>query len=107
VKTPPQRNRAAVDKQPPEQLPNPQTTMEQAEGAFQGGFLERLLAASRKSETPRIQGNPQATVWVDTHTGVYLCQGTAGFGRTSRGRYMTQQQAWFDGFRPAYEKKCE
>ena len=107
VKTTPHRDQLAINRQPAEQLPNPQTTMEQAEGAPQGGILERLLAGPRKREIPGIHGDPQAKVWVDTHTGVYLCQGTAGFGKTSRGRYMTQQQARFDGFRPAYEKKCE
>jgi hypothetical protein len=107
VKTTPHRDQLAINRQPAEQLPNPQTTMEQARGAPQGGILERLLAGPRKREIPGIHGDPQAKVWVDTHTGVYLCQGTVGFGKTGRGRYMTQQQARFDGFRPAYEKKCE
>ena len=106
-KTTPHRNQAAVNKQPGEQLPNLQTTAEQAGSASQGGILERLLTVPNERGSSGIQGDPHARVWVDTHTGVYLCQGTVGFGKTSRGRYMTQQQARFDGFRPAYEKKCE
>jgi hypothetical protein len=106
-KTTPHRNQAAVNKQPGEQLPNLQTTAEQAGSASQGGILERLLAVPNKRGSSGIQGDPYAKVWVDTHTGVYLCQGTVGFGKTRRGRYMTQQQARFDGFSPAYEKKCE
>ena len=106
-KTTPHRNQAAVNKQPGEQLPNLQTTAEQAGSASQGGILERILAVPNKRRSPSVQGDPYAKVWVDTHTGVYLCQGTVGFGKTSRGRYMTQQQARFDGFSPAYEKKCE
>ena len=110
AETTPSRNQAPLSNhtpKPAEQLQNPQATAGQAGGASQDGILERLLAASRRSESPRVQGDPQARVWVDTHTGVYLCQGTAGFGKTNPGRYMTQQQARFDGFRPAYEKKCE
>ena len=103
VKTTLHRDQLAINKQP---LPNQQTTKE-AGGASQGGILERLLAGPRKGESPGIQGDPHAKVWVDTHTGVYLCQGTAGFGKTSQGRYMTLQQARFDGFRSAYERKCE
>jgi hypothetical protein len=109
AETIPRRNQAPVSNhtpKPAEQLQNPQATAGQAGGASQGGILERLLAF-RMSESPRVQGDPHARVWVDTHTGVYLCQGTKGFGRTGQGRYMTQQQARFDGFRPAYEKKCE
>jgi len=105
-KTIPHRNQAAVNK-PGEQLPNLQTTAEQTGSASQGGTLERLFAVLNKPESLGVQGDPYAKVWVDTHTGVYFCQGTVGFGKTSRGRYMTQQQARFDGFRPAYEKKCE
>ena len=107
VETTLHRDQAAVNKQPTKQLPNPQTTTDQAEGALKGGILERLLAGSVKPKSQGVQGDPNAKVWVDTHTGVYLCQGTAGFGKTNRGRYMTQQQARFDGFRPAYDKKCE
>jgi len=105
VKTTFHRDQPAINKQPAEQLPYPQTTVDQAGDASQGGILERLLAGPSKGEST--QGDPQAKVWVDTHTGVYLCQGTVGFGTTSQGRYTTLQQARFDGFRPAYAKKCE
>ncbi len=93
--------------EPAVRLENPQATEEQPGDASQGGILEQLLAAFGKSESTTGQGDPHARVWVNTHTGVYLCRGTKGFGRTGQGRYMTQQEARFDGFRPAYEKKCE
>jgi len=96
------RQQAAVNKdtpEPTERLEKPQAT--------QGGILEQLFGVFSSSESTRAEANPHARVWVDAHTGVYLCQGTRGFGRTRHGRYMTQQQARFDGFRPAYDKKCE
>ena len=110
AETIPRRNQAPVSNhtpKPAEPLHSPQATAGQAGDTSQGGILERLLETCRWSERPKVQGDPHARVWVDTHTGVYLCQGTKGFGTTGRGRYMTQQQARFDGFRPAYEKKCE
>lgn len=51
-------------------------------------------------------GNPDAKVWVNTHSGVYHCPGSRWYGNTKNGEYMTQRQAQDKGHRPAYGRAC-
>jgi hypothetical protein len=52
------------------------------------------------------QANPNATVWVNTDSGVYHCPGTRWYGKTKQGRYMKQKEAQAAGHRPAYGSVC-
>lgn len=56
--------------------------------------------------TTHTQGNPNATVWVNTNSGVYHCSGTRWYGKTKEGRYMKQKEAQASGYRPAYGSVC-
>ena len=64
------------------------------------------LSEPGTSEAPQA-GNPDARVWVNTHSGVYHCPGTRWYGSTKHGEYMTQKQAREKGNRPAYGKPCQ
>jgi hypothetical protein len=45
-------------------------------------------------------------VWTDDHTGRYFCADSVWYGKTRAGRYLTQKEARFTGFRPADGKPC-
>ncbi|MBL0178822.1 MAG: hypothetical protein IPP98_06795 [Gemmatimonadetes bacterium] len=45
-------------------------------------------------------------VWLNTASKVYHCPGSANFGTTSRGEYMTESAAVRAGARPAGGKRC-
>jgi len=51
-------------------------------------------------------GNPNVTVWVNTSSGVYHCPNTRWYGNTKNGKYMTQQEAQSQGYRPARGNMC-
>jgi len=51
-------------------------------------------------------GNASVRVWVNTNSGVYHCPGTRWYGNTKSGQYMTQKQAQYKGYRPAYGSVC-
>ena len=51
-------------------------------------------------------GNPNASVWVNTNSGIYHCPNTRWYGNTKNGEYMTQQEAQAKGHRPAHGNPC-
>lgn len=46
------------------------------------------------------------SVWVNTRSKVYHCPGTAYFGRTTRGEYLSEEDARRRGARPNGGKQC-
>ena len=46
------------------------------------------------------------SVWVNSSSGVYHCPGTRWFGRTVRGRFLSERQALQSGARPAGGRRC-
>jgi hypothetical protein len=48
----------------------------------------------------------QDTVWVNTRSHVYHCQGSRWYGRTTRGYFTTEHAAIDAGARPAYGRAC-
>jgi hypothetical protein len=73
--------------------------------------LEKLLVATGLAEAPEVPqvylGNPDTQVWLDFHTALYYCPGTALYGKTSGGRLATQRSAQQDHFDPASGRACE
>ena len=53
------------------------------------------------------EGNPDVKVWVNTSSSVYHCPGTADYGVSMHGEYMTQAEAQKKANRPAYGKVCK
>lgn len=53
------------------------------------------------------EGNPDVKVWVNTSSSVYHCPGTADYGKSMHGEYMTQAEAQKKANRPAYGKVCK
>jgi len=54
----------------------------------------------------RSAGNPKVTVWVNTGSRVYHCQGSRWYGKTKTGRFMQQKLARRVGYRPAFGTVC-
>lgn len=53
------------------------------------------------------QENPDVTVWVNTGSNVYHCPGSKLYGKTIRGKYMTQAEAQKQANRPSHGKLCQ
>jgi len=71
------------------------------------GLLLPAPVAPQASSVEQSAGTkPDATVWANTLSGVYHCEGTRWYGRTSNGEYMTEKQAQDHGYRAAAKKAC-
>lgn len=46
-------------------------------------------------------------MWVNPRSGVYHCPGTSAYGQTTRGEYLTEEEARQRGFRPAGGRPCD
>lgn len=73
-------------------------------------LFERMLVGLGLAEappTPVYNGNPNAQVWEDLHTGLYYCASSELYGRTPGGKLTSQRDAQLDQFEPAARKTCE
>jgi len=72
---------------------------------------ERALVALGLAEPPEpsktYAGNPDVKVWVDVRTALYYCPDAELYGRTPKGKYLTQREAQLDQFEAATRKVCE
>ncbi len=72
-----------------------------------------LLIAIAVAVTTSRSGSVETTsaegvqVWADGHIGRYFCPGSAWYGRTKMGEYVTEKQARLAGFRPDNDRPCE
>ena len=66
-------------------------------------LLVALLAGSGLWSPPTMAGGQ---VWVNTNTGVYHCPGGRYYGNTKHGKYLSENAAVANGFRPAYGAQC-
>jgi len=90
---------SAVNARRRKSLPQPQLTL-----------FEKLLVSLGLAEPPPAPvylGNPSTQVWVDLHTALYYCPGSALYGKTQGGKFTTQRDAQQDQFEPANRKACE
>jgi len=51
-------------------------------------------------------GRVRGIVWADPTARVYHCRGSAGYGKTNSGKYMSLEQAKEEGYQPASGKPC-
>lgn len=57
-------------------------------------------------DPPPDKGNPAVQVWVDERTALYYCPGTDLYGKTPKGKFLTQHEAQLDQIEAAYRKPC-
>ena len=65
-------------------------------GPEPGTTVERVPAPRNSTAA----ANPEGQVWVNTKSGVYWRPGTAYYGTTKQGKYMTEAEAIAEGFHP-------
>lgn len=73
-------------------------------------LLDRMLIGLGLAEPPdslEDKGSPGVQVWVDIRTALYYCPGTDLYGKTPKGKFVTQREAQLDQFEPAYRKACD
>ena len=61
--------------------------------------------AKTATKTAAAGGGP-GLVWLNTSSNVYHCYGTANYGTTKAGKYMTEADAKAAGGRPDHNKPC-
>jgi DNA-binding NarL/FixJ family response regulator len=66
-----------------------------------------VRAGLKTPSAPIYNGNPDIKVWIDLHTALYYCPGSALYGKTPRGRFAKQRDAQLDQFEPASRSVCE
>jgi putative methionine-R-sulfoxide reductase with GAF domain len=72
--------------------------------------FEKVLVALNLAvppPNPTYHGNPDARVWVDTHTALYYCQGSELYGKTPGGKFSSQREAQIDQFEPDSRRVCD
>ena len=73
--------------------------------------MERALIALGLAEPPpapkEYGGNPDIKVWVDLRTALYYCPTSELYGKTPKGKFVSQREAQIDQFEPASRKACE
>src|ERR1700745_939671 len=56
---------------------------------------------TEQATRPQAPGGGHGQVWVNTELGVYHREGSPFYGRTDKGKYMTEQDAIQAGYKPA------
>lgn len=64
------------------------------------------LSAASKPAVAAADANAGIKVWVDRNTALYYCPGSAAYGRTRNGRFLSQAEARLENFEPAVRKEC-
>ena len=73
--------------------------------------FEELLVSMGLAEAPAppmtYTGTPGIKVWVDQHNALYYCPGAEPYGKTPKGKFMTQHDAQYEQFQPARGQPCD
>ncbi len=72
--------------------------------------FEELLVAVGLAEAPPPVANlgaPGTRVWVDLHSALYYCPGAEPYGKTPKGKFLTQHDAQYQQFQPARGQPCD
>jgi hypothetical protein len=56
---------------------------------------------AEQATRPQALGGGHGQVWVNTELGIYHREGSPFYGRTDKGKYMTEQDAIQAGYKPA------
>lgn len=64
------------------------------------------LSAASNQAVPQSGPNGTIKVWADRNTALYYCPGSAAYGRTQHGKYLSQAEAQAENFEPAIRKEC-
>lgn len=64
------------------------------------------LATPEKPAAVASGGDAQIKVWADLKTALYYCPGSALYGRTKSGHFMSQAEAQSANFEPAMRRTC-
>lgn len=83
--------------------PEPQTDLSLGERAL----VALGLAQPPESSATNYAGNPDVKVWVDVRTALYYCPDAELYGKTPKGKYLTQREAQLDQFEAASRRVCE
>jgi uncharacterized Zn finger protein (UPF0148 family) len=72
---------------------------------------QRILVMLGVAEAPaapvHYRGNPNAQVWVDSHTALYYCAGEEQYGKSPNGHFAAQREAQLEQFEPAGRSVCQ
>jgi hypothetical protein len=60
---------------------------------------------TEQATNPQAPGGGHGQVWVNTEAGVYHREGSPFYGRTPKGKYMTEQDAKQAGYKPAPKQR--
>ncbi len=80
-------------------------TMHRTQSMARPAQIIPTVVAMNQPNAARVE-NPEATVWVNTDTGIYHCSGTRWYGKTHVGEFMKQKQAQEKNYRPAGKHAC-
>jgi len=73
--------------------------------------FEELLVAMGLAEAPpppaTYAGAPGTRVWVDVNSALYYCPGAEPYGKTPKGKFLTQREAQDEQFQPARGQPCD
>jgi hypothetical protein len=73
--------------------------------------FEELLVSMGLAEAPpapaAYTGSPATRVWVDINSALYYCPGAEPYGKTPKGKFLTQREAQDEQFQPARGQPCD
>lgn len=73
--------------------------------------FDQLLVDMGVAEAPpppvTYTGTPGTRVWVDLNSALYYCPGAEPYGKTPKGRFLTQHEAQLENFQPARGQPCD
>jgi hypothetical protein len=69
-------------------------------------FLVMMGIAEAPPSPVHYRGNPNARVWVDSHTALYYCPGEEHYGKSPNGHFAAQREAQLEQFEPAGRAVC-
>jgi hypothetical protein len=73
--------------------------------------FEELLVSMGLAEAPpppaAYAGTPGTRVWVDINSALYYCPGAEPYGKTPKGKFLTQREAQDEQFQPARGQPCD